>query len=371
MSGATSEGRTRALEALRESEELHRALFENISDVVLLTDDDGAFTFVPPNVDVIFGYTPDEVHAIGGVGRLIGERLFERSRLAANGEVRDIEREIVTKSGARRTIRIHAKKVAIGRSTVLLACRDITERRAAERDADAARADLAHAARLAVVGELIGSIVHEITQPLAAVAMNAGAGLRMLDGTNPEPAASLRDVLADIQNNSKLAGEVIERLRSLVRKQPLRREIVDVNEIMRDLHRMVSNEAALRGVVFRADLDTQSLPAAADRVGLRQVVLNLVLNGMEAAARSTMTRSVTLRTARANEHVEILVRDTGPGVPPDAAPRLFEAFFTTKTEGVGLGLTIAKSLIEAQGGQLMLMESTPRGTTFRVTLPAI
>lgn len=370
MSGATNGGRTRAFEALHESAELHRAVLGSISDAVLLTDDDGAFRFISPNVDVIFGYALDEVQLMGGVGRLIGERLFERARLTADGEIRNIEREIVAKSGDRRTILIHAKRVAIGDGTILLTCRDITERKAAEEQLRVARADLAHAARLGVVGELIGSIVHEITQPLAAVSMNAGAGLRLLDGTDPQPAASLRDVLLDIQSNSQLAGEVIERLRSLVRKQPLRREVLDVNDIVRDLRRLIGTEAAQRGVTFGAELEPRVLAAAVDRVGLRQVVLNLLLNAMDAAVHGA-SRSVTLHTRRTPELIEILVTDTGPGIPPDNVPRLFDAFFTTKKDGIGLGLTIAKSLAEAQDGHLVLAENSSRGTTFRLTLPAV
>lgn len=372
MSGATSEGRTRTFEALRESEQLYHAVLGNIADVVLLTDDDGAFRYISPNVEVIFGYRHEEVQALGGVGRLIGERLFERARLAAEGEIRNIEREIVAKSGEQRTIVIHAKKVSIESGTVLLVCRDVTERKAAEAQAKAARADLAHVARLGVVGELIGSIVHEITQPLAAVSMNAGAGLRILEGTDdPQPGASLRDVLRDIQGNSQLAGEVIERLRSLVRKQPLRREVADVNDVVRELHRLVSSEAGQRGVVFGTELDTRVLAAAVDRVGLRQVVLNLVLNGLDAAVQGGAPRSVTLRTGRAPDRVEIFVADTGPGIRPEVMPRLFEPFFTTKEDGIGLGLTIAKSLIEAQDGQLTVLESGAGGSTFRVTLPAV
>ena len=176
MSEPTNGGRERAYQALRESEELHRATLSNISDAVFITDDAGRFTFICPNVDVIFGYVPDEVQAMARISRLLGENLFDPAQLAAQGEIRNIEREITSKSGGRRTILVLLKAVSIQGGTVLYSCRDITERRHAEDELRVARQDLAHAGRLALVGELIASIAHEINQPLASITANASAG---------------------------------------------------------------------------------------------------------------------------------------------------------------------------------------------------
>jgi PAS domain S-box-containing protein len=178
-----------AFQALRESEALHRATLSNISDAVFLTDDDGVFTFVCPNVDIIFGYVPDEVHAMTRISRLLGENLFDPAELAARGEIKNIEREVTSKSGERRVVLIHLKKVAIQGSTVLYTCRDVTERRHAEEELRAARLNLAHASRLALVGELMASLAHELNQPLTSILNNASAGLRSPARSSPWCAA--------------------------------------------------------------------------------------------------------------------------------------------------------------------------------------
>ena len=158
MSGLTNGGRAQAYEALRQSEELHRAVLGNVSDAVFVTDDAGAFTFICPNVDVIFGYVPDEVQAMNHISGLLGQELYDRSRLSREGELRNIEREITSKAGERRTLLIHVKRVAIDAGTVLCVCRDVTERRLAEEKARAVREELAHASRLAVAGQMAAPV---------------------------------------------------------------------------------------------------------------------------------------------------------------------------------------------------------------------
>jgi PAS domain S-box-containing protein len=157
MSGSTNGGRARAYEALRDSEELHRATLSSISDAVFLTDDEGVFTYICPNVDMIFGYVPDEVQAMTHISRLLGENLFDRAELAARGEIHNIEREITSKAGERRTVLVLLKAVSIKGGTVLYSCRDVTERKRAEEDLRAARLDLAHASRLALCGEMMAA----------------------------------------------------------------------------------------------------------------------------------------------------------------------------------------------------------------------
>jgi PAS domain S-box-containing protein len=364
-------GRERSFQALRESEELHRVVLGNISDAVFLADDEGRFTFVCPNVDIIFGYLPDEVYAMGRLDRLLGEGLFDGARLAADGEIRNIEREVSAKSGVRRSLLVHVKKVAIQGGTVLCTCRDVTERRTAEDEVRAARADLAHASRLTLVGELIASIVHEIRQPLASMSANAAAGIRVLEGGRlaDEP-EMLREILADIYSQAHAADEVIQRLRSLVRKQALALEVLDVNEVLSDLLRLVGGEAQMRGVSLRSELESRALKVHADRVSLHQVVLNLLVNAMDAVKQADRERLVIVRTRDLRDSVEISVSDSGPGIPADHATRIFDAFFTTKRDGVGLGLAVARSLVQAQGGQLSFVDRVERGATFRVTLPA-
>ena len=331
MSDPIDAGRARAYRALLESEELHRVTLGNISDAVFLTDDDRVFTFICPNVDVIFGYGPDEVQAMARIDALLGSDLFDRA-ISPPGE------KSGTSSARSRRSRRPApppgslKQVSIQSSTVLYTCRDVTERKQAEEELRAARLELAHSSRLALVGELIASIAHEINQPLTSIHTNASAGLRQLDGkAGPADVAELREIFGDIRDQSRRAGDVIERVRALAGKRPLEREALDVNEVIGGIVQMIGGEARRRGVKVRTELD-RSLPAiAADRVCLQQVMLNLMMNAMDAMDQSEAEhRQMTVRTGRIDEAVEVAVSDTGHGIPHDRLTRLFDAFFTTK-----------------------------------------
>jgi PAS domain S-box-containing protein len=372
MSDGTNGGRAEAFQALRESEELHRATLESISDAVFLTDDDGVFTFVCPNVDVIFGYAPDEVHAMTRISRLLGENLFDRAELSARGEINNIEREVISKAGERRSLLIHLKKVAIQRSTVLYTCRDVTERRHAEEELRAARLNLAHASRLALVGELLASLSHEINQPLTSILNNASAGLRGLTAGAPVQTEELGEIFGDIRDQGRRAGDVIERVRALAGKRPLELKALDMNQIAGEIVSLVRGEARRRGVTVRTEL-VPSLPAiGADRVSLQQVMLNLMLNGMDAMDHlDAPERQMVVSTRGLTNAVEVAVSDTGHGIPSDRLPRLFDAFFTTKKDGLGLGLAIARSIVEAHGGRIWAEDHGGRGATFRLAIPAV
>src|SRR5688572_22878724 len=206
MPDKTNGGRELAYRQLRDSEELHRATLTNISDAVFLTDDDDRFTFVCPNVDVIFGYSPDEVIGLERISKLLGQTLFDRADLAARREIRNIERRVTVKSGEPRTILVHIKAVSIQRGTVLYCCRDITELKHAEEELRAVRADLTHVSRLALVGQLVASITHEVKQPLTAILANAGAGRQISMQAAGQPySTQLSEIFADITAEGVLA----------------------------------------------------------------------------------------------------------------------------------------------------------------------
>ena len=365
MNGPTNGGRERAYQALRESEELHRATLSNISDAVFLADDTGAFTFICPNVDVIFGYAPDEVQAMGGMSQFLGEGLFDRADLESRGEIRNVEREITSKTGERRTILVHFKRVSIQNGTVLCTCRDVTELRQTERRLAAAQIDLAHAARLALVGELTASVMHEIGQPLMAIVANAAAGFRY---TKDRP--ELNEIFDEIERAAADAAQIIERQRTLVRKRPLERQPVDMNAIATDVMNLVAADAYRRRVTLSAEL-APLLPAlSADRVSLQQVLLNLIMNAMDAVeGNADGARQVAVRTSCEADVVAIEVRDTGHGIPADHLPKVFDAFFTTKEQGVGLGLAVSRSIVEAHAGRIWAEDLAGRGATFRLALP--
>ena len=296
--------------------------------------------------------------------------LFDRNRLAAEGEIPNVEREITTKSGNRRTVLILIKKVSIDLGTVLYACRDITERKVAEAETRSARLELNHASRLALIGELVASIVHEVKQPLTSLAANADAGLLMLDqAPSAERLANLREILADIRDQGLDTAAVIERLRMMARRQPFELEVLEVDEVMRGLTILMAGEVKARRVRLDLELGAEAVKVKADRVCLRQVILNLLLNAMDAVEQVDNGRFITARTRRTGDMVEITVSDNGPGISPQHAAKVFDAFFTTKKTGVGLGLAVSRSLAQAQGGHLALVETTDRGATFSFTLP--
>jgi PAS domain S-box-containing protein len=369
MSELSNGGRERAYLALRESEELHRVTLAQISDAVFLTDDAGCFTYICPNVNVIFGYLPDEVQAFARIGFLLGENLFDPADLAAQGEIRNIERDVESKFGDPRHLLIHVKAVSIKGSTVLYTCRDITERARAQEALRMARFELAHASRLAVAGQLMASIAHEISQPLTSIISNADAALALLVADQDLKSGELREILADISAGGRLASNVVGRLRALVRKQPLTRRALDVNRLTDDTLYLIKGEVRRRHVALLTEL-APSLPSIeADQISLQQVLLNLVMNALDAMdAVDEDKRRLVVRTLPADGSVEVVISDTGPGIPTGSLQKVFDPFFTTKREGLGLGLVIAKTIVEEHGGAIWA-EHAPLGATFHVFLP--
>ncbi len=371
MNGTTNGGRNRAYEQLRESEELHRATLESISDAVFLTDDSGAFTFICPNVDVIFGFVPEEVQAMGNIRQLLGPELFDPAELGARGEIRNVEREVSSKSGDRRVLLVGFKRASVQGGTVLYTCRDITELRSAERELAATRLELAHAARLALVGELAASIVHEIKQPITAILANAAAGRRLTERAAEMPAGELPEIFRDIEDECRNAAEITEHLGALARKRPLELKALDANAVAQDVLHLVAADARRRCVTVRAELAPALPMIDADRVCLQHAILNLVVNAMEATEQiSAGERQVVMQTRQAAGEVEYAVSDNGHGIADDHLPKLFDPFFTTKQDGIGLGLAITRSIVEAHAGRIWAEGGRGRGATFHLVVPS-
>ena len=370
MTGPSNGGKTRSMEELRESEELHRATLSAISDAVFLADDVGAFTYVCPNVDVIFGYVPDEVRAMGTIDRLLGDNLFDHAQLDATRELHNIERDIVSKSGEHRTVLVLVKRVDIKGGTILYSCRDVTALRAAEKELAAARLNLAHAGRLTLAGQLARSIMHDVHQPITAMQMSAHAGLNMLGRpVGAREVEQLRGLFDHIRQAGGAASEIVGRVRKLMRKHSPAMRPLDLNMAIADLLGLLQADTHRRGVQLYTNL-TPNLPViSGDRVALQQVILQLVANALEAMDDARGERVLTIETRSIPVGAEILVSDTGSGVPAEHRPMLFEEFFTTKRDGVGLGLSIVRSIVVDHGGDITLADSPTRGATFRVTLP--
>jgi len=245
------------------------------------------------------------------------------------------------------------------------------ERESAEQARIAAtQAELARVARLTAMGEMTASIAHEINQPLAAVVNNANAGLRWLDHQPPNVERT-RAILTRIVNDGGRASEVIASIRATLTKGSQARAPLDINDLLREVMTLVRGELQGRGVSIRSEF-ADSLPhLSGNRVQLRQVILNLIMNAVEAMA-SIKDRACILHVCSeltGQRDVVVKVEDTGTGIVEEDRNRVFEAFFTTKPEGMGIGLSICRSIVEAHGGSITALRANPHGSVFQVVLP--
>jgi len=233
------------------------------------------------------------------------------------------------------------------------------------------RGELFHATRLATMGELTASIAHEVNQPLGAILANVDAAEMLLDSDNMHPDA-LRQILADVRRDDLRASDVIRRLRALLAKHETAREPLDINETIAEVQQLLAAEIRRRGVEVETAFDAALPKLFGDRVQLQQVLLNLIVNAIDAVADMPAgRRRVTLRTRRTMDaEVVVAVADRGPGIPAERLAKLFESFFTTKPRGMGLGLSIARTIVEAHGGHIWADSDARSGTTLHFTLPA-
>jgi signal transduction histidine kinase len=239
----------------------------------------------------------------------------------------------------------------------------------AEVQASRRTAELAHVNRFAMAGELTTSIAHEINQPLGAILANIETAELMLDSQTPD-LKEVREILSDIHRDNQRATEVIRRLRSLLKKAPFELKDLDLNNLVGETVDLLSRVAAGREVNFASSPASGSLPIKGDRVQLQQVIVNLVVNAMDAmSAVPSGQRVVSIRTERIDNFAQISVSDGGPGIPPEKLKEVFEPFFTTKPQGMGMGLSIARTIVEAHCGQLLAENRARGGAVFHIRLP--
>src|SRR6266478_1432135 len=243
------------------------------------------------------------------------------------------------------------------------------ERKHAEEALREAQADLARVSRVTTMGELTASLAHEVNQPIAAAVTNANTCLRWLTRDHPD-IEEARAAAIRIVKDSTRAAEIISRVRLLFKKGTPQRELVDVNEVVREMIVLLRGEASRHNILVGTELAADLPQIMGDRVQLQQVLMNLMLNGIEAMKDGDGKRELVIKSQRAeNEDVLVSVRDTGVGLPVQQADQIFKAFFTTKLQGTGMGLSISRSIVESHGGHLWAAENPPRGASFYFTLP--
>lgn len=249
-------------------------------------------------------------------------------------------------------------------------CEDITERRRTAEVFRETQMELAHANRVATMGQLTASIAHEVNQPIAAVRINAGAALRFLAGSPPD-LTEVREALESIINDVDRASAIIDRIRDHVKKAPRRKDRFDLNVAITEVVALARGEVTKNGVLVQSSLATELPPIEGDRVQMQQVMLNLILNAAEAmGSTSGSVRELSISTQEKHPNdIIVSVGDTGPGIDPAHFDRVFEAFYTTKSSGVGMGLSICRSIIDAHGGRLWTRANAPQGAVFEFTLP--
>lgn len=251
--------------------------------------------------------------------------------------------------------------VILGVSTIV---EEITERKRA----DKLWQELIHASRLALLGEFTASIAHEINQPLGAILANADAAEMMLDAAPPS-IDDVRQILADIRRDILRASEVIRRLRKLLRKEEMDFQPVDLHDVVREAVALVRAESRQRAVRIQLELAENLPQLKGDRIHLQQVLINLFANGMEAMEGMTAGKELHVRVTDDQQEVVVCVTDTGPGIPANQLARVFDHFYSTRPEGMGMGLAITRTLVERHGGRIKAENAAGGGATFRFSLP--
>jgi C4-dicarboxylate-specific signal transduction histidine kinase len=243
------------------------------------------------------------------------------------------------------------------------------ERKHAEETLRQAQADLAHVNRVTTMGELTASLAHEVNQPIAAAVTNANTCLRWLAGGNPNLEEARAAAMRIVKDGTR-AAEIINRIRLLFKKGTPQRELVDINEVIREMIGFLRSEAARHNILVGTELATDLPQFMGDRVQLQQVMMNLMTNGIDAMKDADGTRKLAIKSQRAeNEQILVTVSDTGVGLPAQEADQIFKAFFTTKPHGTGMGLSISRSIVESHDGRMWAAENSPRGASFCFTLP--
>ena len=370
--------RKRAEEALRESDTRFRTFVDHAGDALFVQDlEQGTIVDVNRSACESIGYTAQELI---GKTPLAFHLDSDRAKMQSVTE-RAVAGETVfdrhwhrRRDGSVFPVEVHTSLVTYGgRRFLLKVARDISDRVRAEQERERLRqleADLAQINRVSMLGELTASIAHEVNQPLSGIVSNASASLRWLAGDAPN-LDEAREAVRDIVRDGKRAGEIVARIRALTKRATTTRAELDLNETIREVLALVGDEAKRKSVIIRTQFSYDLPPVAGDRVQLQQVVLNLVMNAIEAMSNiGERARELVIVTQNTGgDQVQVTVQDSGVGLDPNTMGKVFDSFYTTKPGGMGMGLSISRSILQAHGGRLWATAKDGPGAMFHFTLP--
>ena len=373
--------RKQAEQELRASEARFRTFVDHATEAFMLHDTDGIVIDVNRHACESLGYSRDEMIGMAPADfDPDADEAHTRSikKRIESGEIVSFEGRQRRKDGTMFPVEVRLRQFRqADRRLGLSLVRDITERKRAEEEARESerrcremQMELEHASRLATLGQLTASIVHEVNQPIAGTIGNAQAALRWLNRSAPD-LEEIRQALGRIVKDGYRARDVTSRIRDLIKKTPPRKESLEINEAIREVTELTHGETVKNGILVQTEL-ADGLPfVQGDRVQLQQVMLNLVINAVEAmSGTSEGPRELHISTRKsASGDILVEVRDSGPGLAQATLECLFDAFYTTKPTGLGLGLSICRSIIEAHGGRLWACPSPPRGAIFQFMVP--
>jgi PAS domain S-box-containing protein len=360
-----------------EAKDKFAAIVESSDDAILSVTLEGTITSWNAGAERMNGYVASEIVGQHITTLALGDRKKESEEILGQiqrGESVDhLETVRVTKDGRPIDVSLSISPIRdahgsiIGASTI---ARDITARKRAQAEALKHRAELTHLSRVTMLGELSGSLAHELNQPLTAILSNAQAAQRFLTHDNVD-LEEVRDILGDIVDQDKRAGEVIHRLRLLLKKGEVEQQPLNVNNVVEEVLKLIRGDLANHGVTTLAKLAPDLPTVKGDRVQLQQVLLNLVMNACDAMdGNASSDRQIVVSTELADgAGICFSVSDSGPGMTGGDLEQVFEPFFTSKVHGLGLGLSVCRSIIAAHGGKLWAVNNPEKGATFRFTLP--
>jgi PAS domain S-box-containing protein len=368
--------RKRSENLLQASEQRWLSIFETSTLAILLVDHDFHYTATNPAFRAMVGYTDDELRRLTPLDITVEEERDATQKRLADLKQGKIDHYVIEKQYRRKDGKILWAQVSVARASsseremFIVTMIDITEAKRTQDNLRAVQSELTRVAQLTTIGQMAASIAHEINQPLASITLGGEASLRFLARTPPD-LEEVRACLDRIVGAGHRASQVIDGIRAMFQRGNQERDLLNVNQLIREVLELVYGEIQKKRVIVRSSLPDEILPVIANRIQLQQVIFNLITNAIEAMDSVTDGRRLLQVTSTLCSHdkVVIAVEDSGPGIDSNNVNHIFDLFFTTKQHGMGMGLSICRSIVEAHDGRLSVRSAVGRGSVFQITLP--